>query len=80
MKLCDLSAGHRAYINNSSANGLLNERLMSLGFFPGNMIEAIKKSNKNGLSIYEISKTLIALRSEESSLFEVDIIWTMKLP
>jgi Fe2+ transport system protein FeoA len=74
MKLCDLSVGHRAYISSSSAIGLLNERLMSLGFFHGNVIEAIKKSKNNGLSIYEISNTLIALRSEESRMFEVDMI------
>ena len=72
MKLCDLDTGVLVKIISINAFGLLNERLMSLGFIPGNKVMVIKKGHRNQLSIYEVSKTLIALRNEESILFEVD--------
>lgn len=72
MKLFDINNIHPHLIKSCHAKGLQHERLMSLGFIPGNMVSIIKKGKKNELSIYEVSKTLVALRTEESKLIEVE--------
>lgn len=72
MKLSDINNKLPITIKSCNARGLQRERLMSLGFIPGNTVSIFKKGKKNKLSIFEVSKTLVALRIEESKLIEVE--------
>lgn len=74
MKLCDLSLDKKGVIKNICAEGLLKERLLSLGFINNSKISPIRKGSKNNLTIYEVCHNLIALRKEDASLIEVDYI------
>ncbi len=55
---------------NNTANGLLKERLSSLGFINSSSITKIKEGRKNSMDIYLIKGMMIALRKNEA-----DTIW-----
>lgn len=71
MNLSELAVGKTCKIDKVKARGLLLERFIALGFFNGNDISVVRKGKKDKIGVYEVSKTLIALRKDESSLIEV---------
>ncbi|QED48221.1 FeoA family protein [Cytobacillus dafuensis] len=54
--------------------GVMRRRLLDLGFVPGAIIEVLKKSPLGDPIAFRVSQTTIALRKEESSKIEGELI------
>lgn len=72
MFLSEVKLNHDYRIIKLHVEGLIKERLLSLGFTRGAKITAIRKGPKNNLTIYIIKGTMLALRYEESEKVEVE--------
>lgn len=71
MKLYDLPLNTIGIIDNLNCNGNIRRRLLDLGLVKGTNIIPVLKSPSGDPTAYEIRKTIIALRKEDSSLIDV---------
>lgn len=55
-------------------DGPIHRRLLDLGLIPGTLVKALKKSPSGDPTAYEIRKTTIALRLEETSKILIEPI------
>jgi len=68
MNLNDLPLNTVGIIDNLNCNGNIRRRLLDLGLVKGTKIIPVFKSPSGDPTAYEIRKTLIALRKEDSKL------------
>lgn len=71
MNLYELPLNQIGIVNNLNCNGNIRRRLLDLGLVNGTQITPILKSPSGDPTAYEIRKTLIALRKEDSELIEL---------
>ena len=71
MNLYELPLNKVGTVNNLNCNGNIRRRLLDLGLVRGTKITPVFKSPSGDPTAYEIRKTLIALRKEDSSLIEL---------
>ena len=72
MTLYELPLGKLGIVKDLNCSGILRRRLLDLGFIKGTPIIPILKSPAGDPIAYEIRKTLIALRKEDSNLIELN--------
>lgn len=70
--LCYLPVGTKAVISETTGNDDLRRRLQDLGFVKGAIVECVLESPLGDPAAYYVKGSLIALRSEESSLILVE--------
>ena len=71
MNLYELPLNKVGIINNLNCNGNIRRRLLDLGLVRGTKITPVFKSPSGDPTAYEIRKTLIALRKEDSKLINL---------
>lgn len=71
MNLYELPLNKVGIIDNLNCNGLVRRRLLDLGLVNGTKIVPIFKSPSGDPTAFEIRKTLIALRKEDSKLINL---------
>lgn len=71
MNLYELPLNKVGTVDNLNCNGNIRRRLLDLGLVRGTKITPVFKSPSGDPTAYEIRKTLIALRKEDSSLIEL---------
>ena len=71
MNLCNLPLNTIGIIDNLNCSGNIRRRLLDLGLVKGTQIIPVLKSPSGDPTAYEIRKTLIALRKEDSCLISV---------
>ena len=71
MNLYELPLNEVGIVNKLNCDGNLRRRLLDLGVVKGTKIIPIFKSPSGDPIAYEIRKTLIALRKEDSSLINL---------
>ena len=71
MNLSELPLNTVGIVNDLNCNGNVRRRLLDLGLVKGTKITPVFKSPSGDPTAYEIRKTLIALRKEDSILINV---------
>lgn len=71
MNLYELPLNKVGIIDNLNCNGNIRRRLLDLGLVNGTKIVPIFKSPSGDPTAFEIRKTLIALRKEDSKLINL---------
>lgn len=71
MNLYELPLNKIGIIDNLNCNGNIRRRLLDLGLVKGTKIIPIFKSPSGDPTAFEIRKTLIALREEDSKLISL---------
>lgn len=71
MNLHELPLNQIGIVNNLNCNGNIRRRLLDLGFINGTKIKPIFKSPAGDPIAYEVRKTLIALRKEDSKFINL---------
>lgn len=71
MNLYELPLNTIGIINDLNCNGNVRRRLLDLGLVKGTKITPVFKSPSGDPTAYEIRKTLIALRKEDSKLINL---------
>ena len=71
MNLYELPLNTVGIINNLNCSGTIRRRLLDLGLVKGTKITPVFKSPSGDPTAYEIRKTLIALRKEDSKLIQL---------
>lgn len=71
MNLSELPINTIGIIDELNCNGNIKRRLLDLGLVKGTKITPIFKSPSGDPTAYEIRKTLIALRKEDSKLINL---------
>lgn len=71
MNLYELPLNKVGIIDNLNCNGNIRRRLLDLGLVNGTKIIPIFKSPSGDPTAFEIRKTLIALRKEDSKLINL---------
>lgn len=71
MNLYELPLNKVGTVNNLNCNGNIRRRLLDLGLVRGTKITPVFKSPSGDPTAYEIRKTLIALRKEDSKLINL---------
>lgn len=71
MNLYELPLNTVGIVNNLDCNGNIRRRLLDLGLVKGTKITPVFKSPSGDPTAYEIRKTLIALRKEDSILINL---------
>ncbi len=71
MLLSDLKIQEKAEIKAIRVSGRQGRRLLDLGFIPGTIIKAIRKSPLGDPVAYRIKGTVLALRKEETDLIQI---------
>ena len=71
MNLYELPLNTIGMINELNCNGITRRRLLDLGLVKGTKIVPVFKSPSGDPVAYEIRKTLIALRKEDSCLISL---------
>ena len=71
MNLYELPLNTVGVVNNLNCNGNIRRRLLDLGLVKGTKITPVFKSPSGDPIAYEIRKTLIALRKEDSELINL---------
>lgn len=71
MNLYELPLNTVGIINNLNCSGNIRRRLLDLGLVKGTKIIPVFKSPSGDPIAYEIRKTLIALRKEDSKLIQL---------
>lgn len=66
--ITDLAIQEAGYVEGILIDGLLKERLLSLGLTKGTKLIPIRKGPRNNLTLYLIRGVMIALRKEEAML------------
>ena len=71
MTLYELPLNQVGIVNNLNCNGTIRRRLLDLGLIKGTQIKPVFKSPSGDPIAYEVRKTLIALRKEDSILIDL---------
>ena len=71
MNLYELPLNTIGIVNDLNCNGNIRRRLLDLGIVKGTKITPVFKSPSGDPTAYEIRKTLIALRKEDSSMINL---------
>ena len=71
MNLYELPLNTVGIVNDLNCNGNIRRRLLDLGLVRGTKITPVFKSPSGDPTAYEIRKTLIALRKEDSKLINL---------
>lgn len=71
MNLYELPLNKVGIIDNLNCNGNIRRRLLDLGLVKGTKILPVFKSPSGDPTAFEIRKTLIALRKEDSKLINL---------
>ena len=71
MKLYELPLNTVGTVKDLNCNGNIRRRLLDLGLVKGTAITPVFKSPSGDPTAYEIRKTLIALRKEDSKLINL---------
>lgn len=71
MNLYELPLNTVGVVNNLNCNGNIRRRLLDLGLVKGTKITPVFKSPSGDPTAYEIRKTLIAIRKEDSILINL---------
>lgn len=66
--------GDLIQITSMDIDGVMRRRLLDLGFVPGAVVEVIRKSPLGDPIAFRVSQTTIALRKEESTKIEGELI------
>jgi ferrous iron transport protein A len=74
MKLVQGEKGNLIRITSLNLEGVMRRRLLDLGFVVGATVEVIRKSPLGDPIAFRVSQTTIALRKEESSKIEGELI------
>lgn len=74
ISLHDGKKGNLIRITQLDMEGIMRRRLLDLGFVPGAIVEVLKKSPLGDPVAYRVSQTTIALRKEESSKIQGELI------
>jgi ferrous iron transport protein A len=71
MLLTCLAVGCKGKITGLNARGKKRRRLLDLGFIPGTVVEAKRKSPSGDPVAYLVRGTVLALRCEETDLVRI---------
>ncbi|WP_374121079.1 MULTISPECIES: FeoA family protein [Bacillaceae] len=74
MKLVQGEKGNLIKITSLNLDGVMRRRLLDLGFVNGALVEVVRKSPLGDPIAFRVSQTTIALRKEESSKIEGELI------
>lgn len=74
IKLTDGEKGNMIKITALHLEGVMRRRLLDLGFVKGALVKVIRKSPLGDPIAFRVSQTTIALRKEESSKIEGELI------
>ncbi|MGG3560697.1 ferrous iron transport protein A [Neobacillus rhizosphaerae] len=74
MKLVQGEKGNLIKITSLNLEGVMRRRLLDLGFVNGALVEVVRKSPLGDPIAFRVSQTTIALRKEESSKIEGELI------
>lgn len=66
--------GNLIKITSLKLEGVMRRRLLDLGFVHGAIVEVIRKSPLGDPIAFRVSQTMIALRKEESSKIEGELV------
>lgn len=70
--LSDLEIGCLGKIKSIESQGMVRRRMLDLGFIPNTIVKPLFSSPSNDPIAFEVRGTVIALRSEESSLIIIE--------
>lgn len=73
LSLFDLPIGTCGKVTGITIDGVMRRRLMDLGFVPGSVIKAVRKSPIGDPIAYEVKGTILGLRKEESTKILINI-------
>jgi ferrous iron transport protein A len=74
IKLVNGEKGNFIRITSLNLDGVMRRRLLDLGFVAGAIVEVIRKSPLGDPIAFRVSQTTIALRKEESSKIEGELL------
>ncbi|MFK9093590.1 ferrous iron transport protein A [Bacillus salipaludis] len=74
MQLVHGEKGNLIKITSLNLDGVMRRRLLDLGFVKGAMVEVVRKSPLGDPIAFRVSQTTIALRKEESSRIEGELV------
>lgn len=74
LKLVQAEKGNLIRITSLNLDGVMRRRLLDLGFVVGALVEVVRKSPLGDPIAFRVSQTIIALRKEESSKIEGELI------
>jgi ferrous iron transport protein A len=74
IKLHTSEKGNVIKISSLNLEGVMRRRLLDLGFVPGATVEVIRRSPLGDPIAFRVSQTTIALRKEESSKIEGELV------
>lgn len=74
IKLVNGEKGNLIKITALNLDGVMRRRLLDLGFVAGALVEVIRKSPLGDPIAFRVSQTTIALRKEESSRIEGELL------
>jgi ferrous iron transport protein A len=74
IKLVNGVKGNTIKITELHLEGVMRRRLLDLGFVAGALVEVVRKSPLGDPIAFRVSQTTIALRKEESSRIEGELV------
>ena len=74
IKLVNGEKGNLIKITSLNLDGVMRRRLLDLGFVAGALVEVVRKSPLGDPIAFRVSQTTIALRKEESSQIEGELL------
>lgn len=74
IKLVQGEKGNLIKITSLNLDGVMRRRLLDLGFVTGALVEVVRKSPLGDPIAFRVSQTTIALRKEESSKIEGELM------
>ncbi|MBT2728080.1 FeoA domain-containing protein [Bacillus sp. ISL-75] len=74
IKLVNGEKGNLIKITSLNLDGVMRRRLLDLGFVAGALVEVMRKSPLGDPIAFRVSQTTIALRREESSKIEGELV------
>ena len=74
IKLVNGEKGNVIKITSLNLEGVMRRRLLDLGFVTGALVEVVRKSPLGDPIAFRVSQTTIALRKEESSQIEGELL------
>ncbi len=74
IKLVNGEKGNLIKITTLNLEGVMRRRLLDLGFVAGAQVEVVRKSPLGDPIAFRVSQTTIALRKEESSRIEGELL------
>ncbi|NLG83039.1 MAG: ferrous iron transport protein A [Firmicutes bacterium] len=72
--LTELPLGRRGIITGLTVRDPARRRLLELGFIPGTLIEAIRRSPAGEPTAFRLRETVVALRREEARQISIHLL------